>query len=550
MTGSRDITSFFSKKYFPLFLYCLYSIFTLYLYHETIGCRLVTDAMNWLQIYDTRGLNGIYNCYGDLSLQYFYHAANLLLYAVFGLHETGWYIVFSLLHALVALLIFKTGSRLLRSFYPQSTGIALIASLLFLVNPYQTEVTVWGAAIHYLLVCCFMLAALLSFFRYTETQTKKHLLFCHAFFVLALFSHGMAMCFPFITLTIAYFLYAEDKALFRLLMRKCLLVQLALLTGYMALNKVFLGNFTGHAAGYTMGPLSLSLFVSNFNKYLLKDIFLIQTFPSGVRNNFYTAADNVVTVYSTLLIYLTLFIFFIRRYATLSHYLKLTGICLLLYIFALAPVIKLYFYNIIPIEADRLNYFSFIFSSLLLAVILHRLKLTLRIGIFAILMFVSFHALHRNVNAWQGSAAVQQALESSFTWQTDKSIYILNDPDNFNGAYMYRDTIGKTKLSQALEFKHGLQPGNIISVLQYNMIEKSDSVFVEKISDTQLKVTFAQWGNWWWHKGIGAHDYETAKVKVDIDDIGHSYIVTFKQKQPGDIFLYQCGEYWRQKDDF
>lgn len=62
-----------------------------------------------------------------------------------------------------------------------------------------------------------------------------------------------------------------------------------------------------------------------------------------------------------------------------------------------------------------------------------------------------------------------------------------------------------------------------------------------------LKVSFSQWGNWWWRGSYGAVDYETENYKVDFDEEGQSYILLMKNNNPGDIFIYQNSTKWKEQ---
>ncbi|MBK7037692.1 MAG: hypothetical protein IPH42_15460 [Bacteroidetes bacterium] len=92
--------------------------------------------------------------------------------------------------------------------------------------------------------------------------------------------------------------------------------------------------------------------------------------------------------------------------------------------------------------------------------------------------------------------------------------------------------------------------GDVYEILHFNMTSLDNGIITEIIDSVTLKVNFEQWGNWWWRGGIGASDYENDLYKVDIDEWSHAYIITFKQKRPEDIFIYQTGDSWQQVKEF
>ena len=177
-----------------------------------------------------------------------------------------------------------------------------------------------------------------------------------------------------------------------------------------------------------------------------------------------------------------------------------------------------------------------------------------RKGAFIIILLfsvISVFLLNRNLTSWKNAGIIQNALEKNFNWEDADRLFILNIPDNFNGAYLYRDNGSSSKFKSALTFKQkeNIQ-GDFFEILQYNMTALDNTVTTEIIDSTTLKVTFDQWGNWWWRGGIGASDYENDLYKVDIDEWSHAYIITFKQKRPEDIFIYQTGNSWQQVKGF
>lgn len=539
--------SIFKKKLFSPLLFLFYSAFVFYLYHETIGCRIVTDALGWIQQYEQQGISGLATCFGDVSLHYVYHVLNFSLYQLFGTNETGWYVVFSLLQAVNAWLIFYVFSKYIQYFSTEHADkISLAASIIFLVSPYQTEAVVWAATIHYLIITTFFLCGFFCMLKFLLSGKISYLIICHLLFILSFFSHGLSIIFPFILFVLLIPIFRQNKGYLKRIFFLFFIPQLLLVAAYLLMNFVLLGNITGHVSQYTSDDFSFKTIILNFNNYVLKNLFLVQTFSAGIRNAVYSVVQNNILIYVSACCYAMALLFFLMRFKTLKASLQFAGIILICCALALSPVLKLYFYTIQFIESDRLNYFASIFFCLFLAFIIHHAKLFVKIVFYSLFLFLSFHALHRNINAWQGSAQIQTHLEHTFPDCESKRIFILNDIDNFNGAPVYRDDKFETKFDDALELKLHKQCNNIISVLQYNMTSRTDSVMVEIISPTTLKITFAQWGNWWWQNGIGASDYETSDLSVKIDTLSHSYILEIKNKKADDVYLYQCGSNWRR----
>ncbi|MCB0588390.1 MAG: hypothetical protein KDD06_24065, partial [Phaeodactylibacter sp.] len=57
-------------------------------------------------------------------------------------------------------------------------------------------------------------------------------------------------------------------------------------------------------------------------------------------------------------------------------------------------------------------------------------------------------------------------------------------------------------------------------------------------STNELTVTFNQWGNWWWHKGLGmGGGYKTEQYQVI--NHGQDYRLVLDSIPDGAVFLYQ-----------
>ncbi|MCB0634298.1 MAG: hypothetical protein KDD15_31415, partial [Lewinella sp.] len=60
---------------------------------------------------------------------------------------------------------------------------------------------------------------------------------------------------------------------------------------------------------------------------------------------------------------------------------------------------------------------------------------------------------------------------------------------------------------------------------------------------TGLKVTFNQWGNWWWRRGIGASSYRDSAFIFHNE--GHDYRLEWRERPGQARILYQDGVAWK-----
>jgi hypothetical protein len=85
------------------------------------------------------------------------HVAFSLQYSLFGLHASGYRLMSIGVHAINVILVYEIGRRILRSPRP-----ALLAALLFAVQPAHSQAVMWDGAVQHLLATAFYLGALLA----------------------------------------------------------------------------------------------------------------------------------------------------------------------------------------------------------------------------------------------------------------------------------------------------------------------------------------------------------------------------------------------------
>ena len=206
--------------------------------------------------------------------------------------------------------------------------------------------------------------------------------------------------------------------------------------------------------------------------------------------------------------------------------------------------VNLYFNYIINIENDRFGYLGSVFILMMFSFTVFQSTCYFRIGFLLIFTFFSMRFLGLNISNWKHSADIIKGLTANFERYNADNIYLLNTPDNFHGANIFRNFGLQSPVAETIFVTSGLNKLNQVrDVLYYNMETMGDSVNVKQVGENTLKVSFAQWGNWWWRHGIGAYDFENDDFDVKLAD--GAYLIHFKKRLPGDIILYQCGSQWR-----
>lgn len=154
------------------------------------------------------------------------------------------------------------------------------------------------------------------------------------------------------------------------------------------------------------------------------------------------------------------------------------------------------------------------------------------------------------MKCWEEDAKIFNGLIADYRWPDAKRIFILLNGDNYNGAYMMRD-MPESAFAEMLRVQRHIDIANRSwDLLQFNVQHPEDSVTHEIIDSTRIKITFGQWGNWFWYKSFGANSYDSTLYKVTIDEWKHSYTAQFKDKRPGDVYIYQNRNKWVEVKGF
>ena len=543
-----------TKQVSALFVFLFFWLTAFALYFNTAGAGFVTDEIGWLQTYKATGWHGIFTAFGDKSLHFVYHLVGFSFWKIFGLNGFAWMVVFVTLHAGIALLSFLVFKELLTKENISSGAlIAFAGSLLFVVSPYQTEPLVWYACIHYL-VCSFLL--LLSFcflLLYLRKQQQKFIAAFYLTYIVAVFTLEISFAFPVILLL--FFAFWPSKIFVgasRIRLIKILVLpSFGLLLFYFLLSKILRGSIVGHYGAAQHLNFSIPLLMSNLSKYCAKIFLLTQFIPYEKRILLYQLFEKRKFVYALFFAITATGICFTFLHRKLKKEFRISILLFAFFVIALLPILNLFFSSIVNIEGDRFTYFASVFAYHFF--VLASIALFRKCGWALIIVFLFFNVkfLQFNTESWSHSKFIQQSLLKNFRWQQAEKIYLLNVPDNFRGAYMFRSFAPDNSFAETLALRTGENvEDKTTEILEYNMTTVADSVSVEKISDTTLKITFAQWGNWWWQNGKGTNNFSDNQYETTTDGWSHSYTIQFHQKISNAVYLYQCGGEWREVKDF
>lgn len=536
-------------KYWLLFV--TYLILTLLLYRHTARARFVYDFIDWYFTYQQMGAEGLLHSFNDPSLHHVYHLFFYGCVKLFDKHPWAWQVVFCAIHALNATLLFRFLEIWLRKGrFEHKLGVAFFASVLFLISPYQTEVVVWGATIHYLLIVTIILLQLNILIGAFLISNTLRATLSAILFATGLFTHEIIMVLPAVFLL---FIIYSPKGVFNGISRLSLSVryvlpQVVIVLIYFLLNRLLLGKWIGHYGAAAHLKFNFYQQVAQLLKYMLKYVVLAPFLPNSYGNKLYGWTESSLMIWSLVVIFLAVAmgIHFKRN----SNKWVFGWVLLIAAIVMLFPVLNLYFPTWVNIQADRLGYVASTFIYSFICCLLYFVFNNKGQFILLFYGFVSVMCLRVNTQNWYCASTLQQQLEKDFPANPNAHYYILNLPDNFNGAYMFR-SLGKSKLAASLKMKTNKNRSeDITEVYGYNLNTVSDSVIVNVVDSITLNVELSHWGNWFWKDCAGADNYENEELVTTLDEYKHSYKVTFKRKSANDIYLYQAGKRWQRVKGF
>ena len=566
----------------PVFIFIGLLSLTLFFYLPTLEAGFVTDVTSGIERIQGQPFRNIIYSFGFPALNQLSILGFYLLYTLFGLNGWPWYLVFCGLHALNAFLSFIIYSQFFQYFsVKQARSISLMGALCFLLSPYQTEVLVWRACLNYLLVTAFILGSLWCLIHYLKAEKRRYILGVHGFFLGALFTFELALVLPLLTILfyaswiwwsqqerfakVSKFSKSTNTSFFKearfiksarfsksVTLRqfthyftKISLPQLGLISGYFLLNKWMIGSWVGHYGAATHLKFSLTKMSSTLLKYVLKYLFFVRAYPHKYKGQIFDFCDK----YGLLIVGLVGIISLLRVFYQKQINREIAVIYTLLlaaFILTLLPVLNLYFYSIQHIENDRYGYLASLFGLMLLSFFLFQLPKFFRYLLLIIYLSTSIFLLIQTNQIWKESTAVFYSLLADYRWYEAENVVILNVPDNYQGAYLFRIIGRKSGFQDALTYIQQKEvKGKIWEVVQYNMTRPIDGVTAIKNTPNQLKIKFNQWGNWFWRNGIGAgpthqRSIYTAHFK------GQYYLLDLKNPPANTVYIYQDGKEWKE----
>lgn len=548
----EDFLSFTKTSYREVFSYLL--MLLVFFCSAGFSSGFTSDFYSWIATYDEMGAMGFFKNFGDPGLHSIYHGATFFLYKIFDINST-WGVVFLIIHYFNALLIFSLVKEILAyKNIPHSAAIGFWSGAFFLLLPYQTEAVIWKACIHYLLCVFFSLMVLRKIFKEVKKlDFKQEIPFnwkstsaVFLWFLLAAYSLEIALVWPFVCAAFLIFFF-YDKLPFSSVIKLNTFYVLPQFLGifiYFIHQKILIGQWVGHYGAGTHLNLSPELLGRGLNHYLLKFFALFRYLPTfeSKRDIFIQSGQAPYTwlICGLVLLFLlfTLYIvFFTKNKASLKFGLF---VCCG-FIATIFPVLNLETTSLIDIQSDRYGYFASVFFCIGISFFLFSfLKKFANIPAFG-LFFLFLFLFNKTGKDWKDAQTLTNNLIDSYEWFDKENIYVTQLPDNYKGAYVFRNGF-----REAIEKHHNKKvKGEITRTIWYNWLETDECIKSIPISSNpyQITATLDYGGKWWWWYGAGAGSYEKETHKFEKK--GQSYTMTFKNFNPEtDVVIYPCNGQW------
>lgn len=531
------------------FIFCGSFFLALLLYYPTAEAKFTFDFLDFIGSYQKNGWNIYYPLTHHVSPYVVSKIIVTSLYLLLGFSGIKWHLLSCFLVAINITPLFWLIKKLLQKNNPEiAEAASVFSAIIFLLLPYHTETIVWVGAFNYLLVGTFVLSGLYFTIRFSETISISSIFISATSFLLAAFTHEWGLFGIVAAALLLLFLLPVQKrfsASTILFFLAC-----AAVVGVYLFNQWLSGEWISHYGAEVHLQFQWREMTTLFYKYILKIVFLSGFWSGSFRDKVYEWL--ALSLPNTILFGSLLVSFGFCIYRILIQQTKTSIVCLLFLLYAIFvfPVLNLYFPYWTKIIGDRYCYLTEAFLSSAFVTFLFIYGRPLR-WILVPYIAILTYTLFQDICSWHSAGQISSSLEKNFEGYGSRRVFFLNMPDNFQGAYMLRSGFGSGMSGRCVKhLTNALCTEQMTDVASYNMGTLMDSAIVEVKDSTTLHVRLSNPGSWLWYYGVGAHDYENDLLKFTLDGKTNAYSVVFKDKNNGDVFLYQSGSHWKRVEKF
>jgi len=368
-------------------------------------------------------------------------------YWLWGLSASGYHFTNIMGHAVNTVLVYWLALLLPQLFafttpFSQNHALpAFLAALLFAVTAHHAEAVTWIAGRTDVLVTLFSLLSLIAYSRYLLEFRKKFLILALAAFFLALMTKEMAISLPILVVLLGFFSYSSSPLKIRhLIISIVCFLAIALL--YLVGRYVMLNTVIGGYGTDTHVKLDILLLLANVIMFTWKALV-----PHFLHSSLVIikTAMPLIHYYLAAVIVLLILAGFGGGFFRFKHPLtKFLAIVLMLFVVSLLPVISLGV-SFTDTQSERFLYFPSVFISIAVVYLLISIvRPALFFFFYATIWICCVMDLYLINGHWMVAGELAQQSIKTINTQvgnSKKPILITNLPDNFKGAYVFRNGI-------------------------------------------------------------------------------------------------------------
>ncbi len=492
----------------------------------------VTDFTGLWEKMQNQGLGAAIRSFGFPSLMPLLNVFYFILYQLFGLSGWPWFLTFVFFYSVGLFYWHQTVLELVSS--EKRKELALATTALILVSPFQVEALIWKVGLGHISSVCFFMLALYYAVCYLKRAQLRYLWIMLLFMSCSLFCFEWALVFPVIILLLGWHLRTE-------LVYKAFGAMAGVAVLYILLTKIFIGKAIGHYDISSAQVLNVPMLLGTYFKYFIKHLGLVHFLDYELKNILYGLVSKLIVQ----LFVATLGVFsFYKLYKVKSPSSRLGWTLLLCSFFSLLLVLPLFFQYTLLSENDRYGSMFVPFISLWIVLFLSRLPRVVGVVLFCSYMLLNFYFQQQLVTQWKDAQAVIHKVETTLPSALDTPALILNLPENYKGTFMFRDFSGQNPLIDHMKMR-GHHLDHIDLVGQYNLPAPLQTYTANRLDDRTIELVAAEWGSWWWRKGIGATNYETEHYGVQFIN-GRKLSLKMKKTGYYKSILFFDGQQWKE----
>ena len=545
------------KKYrfFPLFIFFWCCVFSLYFPAHHAG--LVYDAIDWIKSYKVYGYAHLFHPPYDNTIRPVYHFCLITCWKLFGTNGYAWYLLSTALHAYNVTMVYFVLRTIQQALgVKNANATSLLIAFSFLISPLNTEPVIWYACMHYLITFACIFSILWCLINWQKISLPALGGIISTLYLIAIFS--LEVSYAAILLIVLLFIIFRDilftKKQIVKLASVTLLPMLLLTVGYFFLTRLTYGKWIGHYGVNAVVNNSLWSITGKFFGHLVKDIFFFNHYSNRHAVNLFLQTQHGLSIVFFLVVGGCMYLLFFK-----NHQISPKWRFSLWLFFSLgaiyAPTCTLFFYDFMNIQADRLEYFISPFVLGLLFFGLFQISQPiLRNSLLVSYLSLQLYLCSTNIAAWSGNRLLQENLIIHSNFPAGKRVFVLAAYTNYKGVYGFGvDQMVPQFQTMYQVLTHGKNSNTDVQMVAYfNMNKITDGVQVTIVNESTLKVELSQWGTWFWTdmmNGLVDNKQISYEIKKD-QEMNHFMLVTFTDKKPGDVYVYQVGNQWKYLKGF